>query len=147
MVELDPNKEEHPARRASLLSRECVHSHDKEGWLGLFAEDGIIQDPIGTSPLDPNGEGHKTPAQREAFWDQNIANSDIEITIHHSYAAANEVANHLTLDVVVPLGDKKFRQQTKGIFTYRVDERGKIAAMRGYWDFDESMKTMKEVGG
>jgi len=145
MAELDPKTEQYQARRASLWSREYVHNHDKAGWLGLFAEGGIIEDPIGVSPLDQKGEGHKTPAEREAFWDQNIANSDIKITIHHSYAAANEVANHVTLDILIPLGDKKFRQQTKGIFTYHVDEQGKILSLRGYWEFDESMKTMREV--
>jgi len=145
MIELDPAKEAHPARRTSLLSRQFVHAHDKAGWLGLFAENGVIADPIGVSPLDPTGEGHKTPAAREAFWNNNIAHSNIKITIHESYAAANEVANHLTLDIVITLGDKKFRQQTNGIFTYAVDERGKILALRGYWDFDESMKTMREI--
>ena len=145
MAEMDPKKEKHPARRVSLMSREYVHGHDKQGWLGLFAEDGTIEDPIGPSPLDPKGEGHKTPAEREAFWNNNIANSDIKITINHSYAAACEVANHLTLDIVIQLGDKKFRQQTKGIFTYKVDDRGKLLALRGYWDFDESMKTFREV--
>ena len=147
MVELDPNKEEHPARKVSLMSRQYVHSHDREGWLGLFAENGVIEDPIGVSPLDPKGEGHKTAAEREAFWDNNIANSQIEITIHDSYAVANEVANHITLDVVIQLGDKKFRQQTKGIFTYKVDDRGKLLALRGYWHLEDTLKTMREGRG
>lgn len=145
MPEMDPEKEQHPARRASLRSRQYVQGHDKQGWLGLFAEDGVIQDPIGVSPLDLKGEGHGTPAEREAFWDANIAKSDIQITIHDSYAAANEVANHLTLDVVVTLGDRKFRQQTRGIFTYRVDDQGKIKALRGYWELDDTLKTMQEI--
>lgn len=145
MIELDPAREPHPARRVSLLSRQYVHRHDKAGWLGLFAEDGVIEDPIGVSPLDPNGQGHRTPAAREAFWDRNIANSDIKITIHHSYAAGNEVANHVTLDIIVPIGNKKFRQQTTGIFTYKVDDSGKLLALRGYWEFEESMKTLREV--
>ena len=147
MIELDPEKEQHPARRASLLSRRSVHAHDKQAWLALFAEDAAIEDPLGVSPLDPTGLGHRTPEQREAFWDQNIAASEIRITIHHSYAAANEVANHVTLDIVLPMGDKKFRQQTNGIFTYKVNEEGKIVSMRGYWDFDEAMQTLREVEG
>jgi hypothetical protein len=145
MVGLDPNNEENPARRVSLMSRQFVHSHDKQGWLGMFAEDGKIEDPIGPSPLDPEGKGHKTPAEREAFWDSNIANSDIKITIHDSYAVGNEVANHVTLDIVIPLGEKKYQQQTNGIFTYTVDDQGKLLALRGYWHWDESMQTMREI--
>lgn len=147
MIERKPEQEQHPARKASLLSREYVHSHNKEGWLGLYAENGIIQDPIGVSPLDPSGQGHKTPAEREAFWDNNIARSDIRITIHESYAAGNEVANHITLDMVVPMGDKRFTQQVKGVFTYTVDAQGKLLALRGYWELEDAVKTIREVPG
>jgi steroid delta-isomerase len=145
MPNLDPKTEQHPARKMSLMSREYVHRHKKEAWLAMFAEDGIIEDPIGVSLIDPTGEGHKTPAKREAFWDNNIANSDIKITIQESFAAANEVANRLTLDIVLSMEGKKFQQQVQGIFTYKLNHEGKLAALRGYWEFDEMMKTFREV--
>jgi steroid Delta-isomerase len=147
MVEYTAATEKHPARKISLLSREYVHTHNKAGWLGMYAENGIIEDPIGASPLDPAGKGHKTPAEREAFWDNNIANSDIKITIHESYAAGNEVANHVTLDMVMPMGGKKFSQQVKGVFTYKVNDQGKLLALRGYWELEEAVKTIREVPG
>ena len=81
---------EHPARRAALLSREYVHSKNREGWLGLYAQDAIIEDPIGVSPIDPEGKGHRGPAAREAFWDNFIAPATIHIDILDSYAAGNE---------------------------------------------------------
>ena len=55
-------EKEHPARRAALLSREYVHTKNREGWLGLYAQDAIIQDPIGISPIDPEGKGHRGPS-------------------------------------------------------------------------------------
>ncbi len=136
---------EHPARAAALASREAVHSHDKEAWLGLFAENGRIEDPIGVSPLDQTGEGYGTPEAREAFWERNIANSDIKITIHNSYAAGNEVANIVTLNIVIKLGEKKLSQQVDGVFTYEVNEDGKLLSLRGYWEFNEAIKTLKPV--
>jgi hypothetical protein len=45
--------EEHPARRAGLLSQRHVANGDREAWLALFADDGVVQDPVGPSPLDP----------------------------------------------------------------------------------------------
>lgn len=147
MTEYNAATEQHPARKVSLLSREYVHSHNKAGWLGMFAENGIIEDPIGASPLDPAGQGHKTPAEREAFWDNNIARSSIKIAIHESYAAGAEVANHVTLDMVVPMGDKKFSQQVHGVFTYRVNDQGKLLALRGYWQMEDAAKTIREVAG
>lgn len=92
--------EKNLACQVALNSREYVHTHNKEGWLGLFAEDGIIEDPIGKSDLDPADKGHGTPVAREAFWDRSIANSSINIDIKKSYTAAgNECANILELTI------------------------------------------------
>jgi len=145
MTEFNVETEQHPARKVALLSREYVHSHNKEGWLGLYSADAIIEDPIGKSPLDEAGQGHKGVAAREAFWDNNIANSDITITIHHSYAAGLECANIVTLDTIMEFGGKKYSQQVNGVFTYEVNEGGELIALRGYWELEAMMKTIKEV--
>jgi len=135
----------HPAKAASLKSREYVHAHDKASWLALFAEEAIIEDPIGVSPLDEAGLGHRGAAAREAFWDNTISNSEISITIHHSYAAGLECANVVTLNTVMTVGEKKYAQEVNGVFTYQVDGAGKLLALRGYWELDEMMKTIREV--
>ena len=137
--------EQHPAKRISLLSREYVHSHNKAGWLGLFSEDAIIEDPIGVSPIDEAGKGHRGVAAREAFWENNIANSDIKIVIHQSYAAGLECANIVTLNTILTFGGKTYSQEVNGIFTYQVNEAEQLVALRGYWEVDEMMKTIKEV--
>ena len=137
---------EHPARRAALLSREYVQTHNREGWLGLYAEDAVIEDPIGRSPLDPEGKGHRGPAAREAFWDNFIAPARISIEIHHSYAAGNEVANHITITTEIPAGEEKLLlQRVTGIFTYHVDEAGKLKSLRGYWEIDDPANTLEEI--
>ena len=137
--------DQHPAKRVSLLSREYVHSHNKAGWLGLFSEDAIIEDPIGVSPIDEAGKGHRGVAAREAFWENNIANSDIKIVIHQSYAAGLECANIVTLNTILTFGGKTYSQEVNGIFTYQVNEAEQLVALRGYWEVDEMMKTIKEV--
>ena len=137
--------EQHPAKRVSLLSREYVHSHNKAGWLGLFSEDAIIEDPIGVSPIDEAGKGHRGVAAREAFWENNIANSDIKIVIHQSYAAGLECANIDTLNSILTICGKINSQEVNGIFTYQVNEAEQLVALRGYWEVDEMMKTIKEV--
>lgn len=127
-------EKQYPAKTAALKSREYVHSHNKEGWLGLFAPEAVIEDPIGPSYLDPAGNGHCTPAEREAFWDNNIANSEIGITIHQSYGAANECANHVTLDIKNVIDGKPSHMRVNGVFTYAVNEEGKLLSLRGYWE-------------
>lgn len=124
----------YPAKLAALKSREYVHAHNKAGWLGLFAEDAIIEDPIGVSYLDPVGLGHRTPAEREAFWDKNIGPAEIGITIHQSYGAANECANHVTLDLRNEVDGQKTHIRIFGVFTYKVNDAGKLVSLRGYWE-------------
>ena len=136
----------HPARRAALLSREYVHSKNREGWLGLYAEDAIIEDPIGVSPIDPEGKGHRGPAAREAFWDNFIAPASINIDILDSYAAGMEVANHVVISVTVDLGEgKALQQKVHGVITYKVNEAGKLLALRAYWEIDDPRNQMVEV--
>ena len=137
---------EPPARRAALLSREYVHSKNREGWLGLYAQDGIIEDPIGLSPIDPTGQGHRGPAAREAFWDNFIAPSRINVDILESYAAGNEVANHAIITTTIDAGNgKALQQKVHGVFTYHVNEEGKLLALRGYWEVDDPRNTMIEI--
>jgi steroid delta-isomerase len=133
------------AYQMSLRSRECLKTKDKARWLAMWAEDGIIEDPIGPTVLDPDGKGHSTPAAREAFYDRNIANSDIEYIIHQTYTSHLECANVVTLNVVLNVNGKKYSQQVNGVFTYSCNAQGKLTALRGYWEFDESMASFKEI--
>lgn len=140
------SENEHPARRAALLSREHVHSKNREGWLGLYAEDAIIEDPIGVSPIDPEGKGHRGPAAREAFWDNFIAPANINIDILDSYAAGKEVANHVVISVGMDLGEgKALQQKVHGVITYKVNDAGKLLSLRAYWEIDDPRNQMVEV--
>ena len=65
------------AQELGFLSREYAVGKDKAKWLSLFAENAVVQDPIGASPLDPSGEGHKGLEAIEAFYDNVIANGDL----------------------------------------------------------------------
>lgn len=137
---------EHPARRAALLSREYVHTKNREGWLGMYAEEGIIEDPIGPSPIDPEGKGHRGPAAREAFWDNFIEPVNIHIDILDSYAAGSEVANHVILTVTMDLGNgRSMLQKVHGVITYHVNAEGKLLSLRGFWEVDDPRNKMVEV--
>lgn len=135
------------AYQMSLKSREYVRNHDKAAWLAMFAEDGIIEDPIGPSDLDPAGRGHSTPAAREAFWERNIANSMIDIEIRDSFTAGGrECANIVRLTIELDFGGKCYRQTVDGVFTYAVDDAGKLKSLRGYWEYQEGLATLTELG-
>ncbi len=47
------------ARELARRSQAAVEAKDRQAWLGLFAPDAVVADPIGPSPLDPAGLGHR----------------------------------------------------------------------------------------
>jgi steroid Delta-isomerase len=124
--------EDHPARRAGLLSQRYVANGEREKWLDLFADDGVIQDPVGVSPLDPTGKGHRGKAAIAAFWDNVIAKGQVSFDYPKSYAAGDECAFTGAVINTFP-GGKQFR--ANGVFVYRVNEAGKLLSLRAYWEF------------
>lgn len=122
--------ETHPAIVAAQNSWRCAQAHDKEGWLALMADDICIEDPIGEAPTNPTGKGVRGKAEVGQFYDSFIAPAQIMIETHESSAAGNESAHVLTLNTTLTNG---VITRVHGIFTYRLDDAGKITNLRGYW--------------
>ncbi len=127
---------EHVARAASQRSMDAVHAKDKEAWIANFAEDALIQDPIGISPLDATGEGHRGKEAISAFWDNQIGPNRIVFNIRESYACGNECANVGTITIMM---DGGLTTLVDGVFTYYVNDDGQVTALRAYWEV-ENMK-------
>lgn len=128
--------DEHPALAASKRSWSAVHRKAKEDWLALFAEDAVIEDPVGPSPLDPEGQGHCGKDAIRAFWDMNVAPNTVKLTIEKSYAAGQEAA-HMG-SIVTTMEDGSI-VTVEGIFVYKVNDDGKLVSLRAFWDFDQAM--------
>jgi steroid delta-isomerase len=126
----------HPAIIAAHHSWRCVQARAREQWLELMAEDVTIEDPIGIGPTNPTGKGFRGKREAEEFWDKNLAPTEsIKITAHESFAAGSESAHILTLVTKFPNGVK---MSVHGIFTYTVNDDGKIKALRGFWSMAEA---------
>ncbi|MEU0873572.1 nuclear transport factor 2 family protein [Nocardia brasiliensis] len=130
----------HPARIASKALHAAVQARDKEAWLNLFSADALVEDPVGPSHFDAEGKGHQGRDAISAFWDNAIApNDSIEFLFDDSFACGNEVAY-----------TGKVRSQhngqildAAGVFIYKVDDTGKIAAVRAFWEGERTMQTMR----
>ena len=129
------------AQELGFLSRDYAVAKDKQNWLDLFAEDAIVQDPIGKSPLDPVGDGHKGKEAIENFYDTVIANGNIEFNILESIPCADECANFAQIINVV--GDVKI--ETKMIVIYRVNSNDKIVSLRAFWDYEKMEDQLKAM--
>ena len=133
---------EHPARMAGQRSRDAVTARDKAAWLAAFADDAIVQDPIGPSPFDPTGAGHRGKDAIGAFWDAAIAATDkIEFEFTDSFACGDEVA--YTGAIVTTMAGHQIT--TEGVFTYRVNDAGQIVALRAYWELDRAATTVRKI--
>lgn len=124
---------EHPARAASQASMAAVTAGDREAWLSLFAADGVVQDPVGVSPLDPTGLGHRGIDAIGAFWDSTIAPNSVRFAIERSYASGSECANVGAVITTLPDGSVA---TAEGVFVYAVNADGKLASLRAFWEFD-----------
>jgi steroid delta-isomerase len=124
-----------PALAASHESWRCVQTHDREGWLGLMAEDVVIEDPIGKAITNPDGNGVRGKEAASVFYDTNIAVNNLTVTCEETFPSSspNEVAHILSLHSRFEGG---ITSTVRGVFCYRVDDDGKITNLRGYWNMD-----------
>ena len=126
------------ARELGIRSRAAVHAKDREAWLDLFADDALVQDPIGPSPFDPEGKGHRGKEAIAAFYDAVIAPSEaIDFEIDQSYLSGDgsEVADVGVIRTTIAGGSHQAVVHV--VMTYRRAEGAdKIAALRAYWEFE-----------
>ncbi len=133
--------QEHPARAASKRSMDAVTRGAKQEWLALFADDAVVEDPVGPSPFDEEGKGHHGKEGISAFWDLTIAQVErFEFAIKDSFAAGDEVANVGTITTFLPGG---MRVDTDGVFVYRVGEDGLIRSLRAFWETERAFSTIR----
>jgi steroid Delta-isomerase len=131
-----------PAHLAGKRSRDAVAARDKPAWLANFADDAIVEDPVGPSHFDPEGKGHRGRDAISAFWDKAIAPTDnIEFVFDTSYQCGNEEANVGKI-VITAAG---FEVTAEGVFTYRVDAEGKMLALRAYWEVDRATASARKI--
>ena len=87
------------------------------------------------APTNPDGKGLQGKAAVSDFWDSHMASTDIRIETHRSFAAGSESAHLMTLTTGFENG---VHMTVSGIFTYRVDENGKLTSLRGYWSLEDA---------
>ena len=135
-------KSPHPAHEAGRRSRAAVRSRDKDAWLAVFADDAVVEDPIGPSPFDPEGNGHRGRDAISAFWDKAIASTDkIEFNFRDTYQCGNEEAN--VGDIVITMGGHQITAE--GVFTYKANDDGQLVALRAYWEMERAAATSRPI--
>lgn len=143
-----PNPEAREARvRAARRSPELANLHDETGWLALYTEDAIVEDPVGSPPCQ---RGVFTrPGKRddlERFYETFIAPSRIRVEECGDYVVGDTVVRDVVLHVVLPGGGGA---SVPAVLQYElVDVRGdlKVRRMRAYWDAGKNGRQMLAQG-
>ena len=130
-----------PVHLAGKRSREAAIAHDKEAWLAVFADDAIVEDPIGPSHFDPEGKGHRGTEAIAKFYDMAIAPSELTFNFEKTYQCGNEEAN--VGHILITTGD--YQTTAEGVFTYKADDDGKLVALRAYWEMDRAAANTRKV--
>ncbi len=124
------------AQAAAQRSIDAVRAKNKDAWVANFADDACIEDPVGKSPLDQTGNGHRGKAAISAFWDMCIAPGNVDFAIRESYPVS-DIACANVGSILNTMGDMKI--EAKGVFIYHVNSEGKVTNLRAYWDFNSTM--------
>ena len=131
--------DDHPARVASQRSYSAVAKGDLAEWLTVYAEDCVLEDPVGPSMFDPEGKGHRGHAGISAFWELAIASIDrfeFEITDSFANPGSNTCANIGRIRTSFADGSST---TTDLIMVYVVHDDGTVASMKAYWEPDRTM--------
>jgi steroid Delta-isomerase len=125
-----------PAQKASFVSPQMVKERRRDDWLALFADDGVVQDPVGISPFDPTGQGHRGKEAIGRFYDNIITagGGNFDFEIHASYPCGDECAN---VWVGRSTGADGKVSETPMVTIYKVDAAGKILSLRAFWDYSK----------
>jgi len=88
--------------------------------------------------LRPGREGASRQGGDRRVLDKLIGPNRVFFDVRESFACGSECANVGTVNTVLSNGAIMI---VNGVFTYRVDARGKVLALRAYWE----MARMKSV--
>jgi steroid delta-isomerase len=109
-----------------------VRARDRGGWLALFAEDAVVEDPVGPSDWDPEGKGQQGKAAIGAFYDMFSAMQDsFEYTIHQVEPRGCEVAAVVTPRIGMKDGSVG---ENRLINIYKQGPDGLIRSLRSFWN-------------
>lgn len=133
----------HLAMQANIQSVTLAMKGDREGWLALYADDAVVKDPVGKSPFDAAGDGHRGKAGIAKFWDTVIGPSRLTINVHKRIpSGTHSCAVHQT--AINDMG--KGKTEVDMIATYEVNDEGKITSMSAYWSWPEMEAQLKQLG-
>jgi hypothetical protein len=124
--------------RVVAQSPAAVAAHDKARWLGLWASNHVVEDPVGSRPVlggvIDRRSGERTNGALSRFWDAFIAANDIVFDVHNDFVGDHRVVRDVTIRTTLPSG---VRADTPAHLLYElVEQNGEVTIRRmaAHWE-------------
>ncbi|MBW0016884.1 MAG: nuclear transport factor 2 family protein [Mycobacterium sp.] len=117
---------------AAERSPQAAAAHDRAGWVGLFASDGSVEDPVGS-------RAHSGHAQIGRFYDTFIGPRDIKFHRDLDIVCGPVVLRDLDLEVTMGSAVTMFIPAFLRYDLREVNGEWRIAALRAYWELPAMM--------
>jgi hypothetical protein len=116
-----------------------VAAHQRQAWLDLFADDAIVEDPVGSTAV------RKRDGSLAGFWDTFIARSQIRLEILGDYVDGEDVMRDVVMHTTMAEG-VVLRVPAYLLYETR-DHRGKrrLGRMAGHWTLAHSGKQARSL--
>ena len=118
-------------RELAETSLRLTKEGDRDGWLALFADDAVVEDPVGTSPFDGGVGGHRGKEAIARFRDTVISTMEqFDYEIERCYECGDEAAAVVTFHITTG----GHTNDMDVVNLYRRNAAGKLASLRSFWD-------------
>lgn len=108
-------------------SPQAAAAHDRAGWVGLFTDDGRIEDPVGSRP-------HVGTVEIGRFYDTFIGPRDITFHRYADVVRGPVVIRDLELEVGMDSGVTMHIPTFIRYDLRKVNHEWKLCALRAYWE-------------
>lgn len=123
-------------------SPKAVAVHDKSAWVGLFAADAQVNDPVGSTP-------HVGTAAIGRFFDTFIAPNTIAFDVQHDVVAGMSVVRDLTVHTTMSTGVTMHipMHLRYDLVSERPDGSLKIQRLFAHWELQKMVRQLLSSGG
>jgi hypothetical protein len=105
-----------------------VAKHDRDGWLGVFAADAQVEDPVGAPPAP------KSTGVLGHFWDVFIAPNEIHFEVRGDHVLGHNVFRDIVIHTKIA---GAFQLDVPAYLLYQLDDTTgtlRIARLSAHWD-------------
>lgn len=143
-----PTRPSHEALlRTAKASPEIAGRHDKEAWLELYADDAVLEDPVGTPPSRKGRRPGRLGDELGRFYEAFIAASGIEIVARRDIVSDMYVFR--AVDIHTTNLKTGLKMKVPANLLYEIVPRGTglaIRRMQAHWELNRMSRMLMGKG-